>query len=176
MKHFVITAVGEDRPGIVAGITKVLYEKGFNIEDSTMTRLNNEFTVMLIVTTSNDISEDDLKREFEKIGKEKNLFINVKEIPSEVFEKKREIGEIYNIVVYGADKPGIVYSVAKLLADKNINISDLRTEKSNDLYLLIAQLEFPKNLKGEDLKGEIEKLKDDLNIDISLEKEETVEM
>ena len=176
MKHFLITAVGEDKPGIVAGITKVLYDKGFNIEDSTMTRLNNEFTVMLIVTTEGEISEDELKKSFQQVAEEKNLYINVKEIPEEIFEKKQEIGQVYNIVVYGADKPGIVYHVAKIFADKNINIADLRTEKSNDLYLLIAQIEFPPDISEEEVQTNIDRLKEELNIDISLEKEEAVEM
>ncbi len=176
MKHFVITAVGEDRPGIVADIAKVLYEEGFNIEDSSMTRLNNEFAVMLIVTTDKEISQEQLKEKFRKKKKKKGLLINIREIPQEVYEGKREIGDIYNLVVYGADKPGIVYKVAKLLADKNINIADLRTEKSPEIYVLIAQIEFPTGLKEEDVIPDIEKLKDELNIDISIEKVESVEM
>jgi glycine cleavage system transcriptional repressor len=176
MKYFIITAYGKDQPGIVAGITKVLYEKGFNIEDSAMTRLNNEFTVMLVVTTEENITEDDLKKEFQDLAKEKNLSISVKEITEETLKDKKEIGEVYNIVVYGADKPGIVYSVAKLLADKNINIADLRTEKSNDLYILISQVEFPPDVNEEEIKGQLDRLKDELNIDISIEKQEAVEM
>ncbi len=176
MKYFIITAYGKDQPGIVAGITKVLYEKGFNIEDSAMTRLNNEFTVMLVVTTENDISEEELKKEFEFLAKEKGLNISVKEITEEALKGKKEVGEVYNIVVYGADKPGIVYSVAKLLADKNINIADLRTEKSNDLYILISQVEFPPGLDEEEIKVELDRIKDEMNIDVSLEKQEAVEM
>ena len=176
MKHFVITAVGEDRPGIVADIAKVLYEEGFNIEDSSMTRLNNEFAVMLIVTTDKEISQEQLKEKFRKVEEEKGLLINIREIPQEVYEGKREIGDIYNLVVYGADKPGIVYKVAKLLADKNINIADLRTEKSPEIYVLIAQIEFPAGLKEEEITPDIERLKDELNIDISIEKVESVEM
>ncbi len=176
MKYFIITAYGKDKPGIVAGLTKILFEKGFNIEDSAMTRLNNEFTVMLVVTTEEDISEDELKNAFESLEKEKQLNISVKEIPEETLKEKREIGSVYRLVVYGADKPGIVYSVAKLLADKNINIADLRTEKSNDLYVLISQVEFPKDVDEELVKAELDRLKDEMNIDISLEKEEVVEM
>ncbi|NPA54551.1 MAG: amino acid-binding protein [Aquificae bacterium] len=176
MKYFIITAYGKDQPGIVAGITKVLYENGFNIEDSAMTRLNNEFTVMLVVTTEKNISEEELKKEFNLLEKERGLNISVKEITEEVLKEKKEVGEVYNIVVYGADKPGIVYSVAKLLADKNINIADLRTEKSNDLYILISQVEFPPGLKEEEIKAELEKIKDEMNIDVSLEKQEAVEM
>ncbi len=176
MKYFIITAYGKDQPGIVAGITKVLYEKGFNIEDSTMTRLNNEFTVMLVVTTEKDISVDELKDAFSKIEKEKDLTISVKEITDEALKEKEEVGTVYNIVVYGADKPGIVYKVAKLLADKGINITDLRTEKSHDLYILISQVEFPPNLSEEEIKSELDRIKDEINIDVSLEKQEAVEM
>ncbi len=176
MKHFVITAFGEDKPGIVEKITKILYEKNLNIEDSSMTRLNNEFTVMLVVASQDDVSENELKKEFEKVEKEMKLFINVKEIPEEIVENKQEIGEIYNLIVYGADKPGIVYKVSKLLADKNINISDLRTEKSRDLYVMAIQAEVPKITNMEEFEKEIEKLKEEMNIDISLEKVETVEM
>ncbi len=176
MKYFIITAYGKDQPGIVAGLTKILFEKGFNIEDSAMTRLNNEFTVMLVVTTEEDISEEELKKAFENLEKEKQLNISVKEIPEETLKEKREISSVYRLVVYGADKPGIVYSVAKLLADKNINIADLRTEKSNDLYVLISQVELPKDIDEEIIKAELDRLKDEMNIDISLEKEEVVEM
>ncbi len=176
MKHFVITAVGEDRPGIVADLTKVLYEEGFNIEDSSMTRLNNEFAVMLIVTTEKEISQEQLKEKFRKVEEEKGLLINIREIPEEIYKGRRKIGDIYNLVVYGADKPGIVYKVAKLLAEKNINIADLRTEKSPEIYVLIAQIEFPAGLKEEEIAPDIERLKDELNIDISIEKVESVEM
>ncbi|NPA16313.1 MAG: ACT domain-containing protein [Aquificae bacterium] len=177
MKHFVITAVGEDRPGIVAGLTEVLYKKGFNIEDSAMTRLNNEFAVMLIVATEEEnITEQELKESFRNVAQEKNLFINVRQIPEDVFNQEHKSGQIYSLVVYGADKPGIVYSVAKLLADRGINITDLRTEKTPEIYVLIAQLEFPEGLSEEDIQPEIERLKGELNIDINLEKVETVEM
>jgi len=176
VKHFVITAVGEDRPGIVASLTEVLYHKGFNIEDSAMTRLNNEFAVMLVVTGDEKITESQLKDSFKSVEKEKNLLINVRKIPEEIFSQEKNKSNLYNLVVYGADKPGIVYKVAKLLANKNINISDLRTEKSSELYVLIAQLEFPEGINQEDLTEDIEKLKADLNIDISLEKVESVEM
>jgi len=176
LKHFVITAVGEDRPGIVAGLTEVLYKMGFNIEDSAMTRLNNEFAVMLVVSTDRPVSQRELEEAFKTVSEEKSLLITVREIPEELFSSRKDGGETYNLVVYGGDKPGIVYKVAKMLADKNINITDLRTEKTPEIYVLFAQLEFPEGLSEEEVKPEIERLKDELNIDISLEKVETVEM
>jgi len=47
--YLVISALGEDRPGIVSQFSKVLLEHGCNIEDSRMTVLGGEFAVMLLV-------------------------------------------------------------------------------------------------------------------------------
>ncbi len=176
MRYFLITAFGEDRPGIVKAVTEVLYRHNFNIEDSTMTRINNEFAIMLVVQADDEATEENLIEEFKKIEDEYGLTISVKEIPEEVLHRKRPIGETYSIVVYGADKPGIVYRVSKLLADKEINISDLRTEKTKDLYVMVIEAEFPEGLDIESFKNELDKLKKEINVDISFEKIESAEM
>jgi glycine cleavage system transcriptional repressor len=44
-----VTAVGQDRPGIVAEFSGVLYRFGCNLEESTMTRLRDEFAMLLLV-------------------------------------------------------------------------------------------------------------------------------
>ncbi len=45
-RFFAITAIGKDRPGIVAGVSKALYDLGTNIEDSSMTILSGEFAMI----------------------------------------------------------------------------------------------------------------------------------
>ena len=47
--YLVLSALGEDRPGIVSQLSKVLLEAGCNIEDSRMAVLGGEFAVMLLV-------------------------------------------------------------------------------------------------------------------------------
>src|SRR5829696_4470264 len=54
MRHFALTAVGRDRPGIVSGITAVLLAHEVNVEDSQMTILRGHFTMMLIVAVADD--------------------------------------------------------------------------------------------------------------------------
>jgi glycine cleavage system transcriptional repressor len=173
MNHFIIVAIGEDKPGIVAKVTEVLFKNGFNIEDSSMTRLNNEFTIMLIV--KGDKSLEHLKQEFSQLEKE-GLTIIIKEVSEDVVNKPREKLPIFNIAVYGSDKPGIVYKVSKLLADKGINISDLRTEKVNSLYIMFIESEFPEEVDILELNREIEKLKQELDVDIEIENVETAEL
>ncbi len=174
MKYFLINAFGKDRPGIVKDVSKVLYELGFNIEDSTMSRLGGEFTIMLVVEGSDSIDTNKIKDAFNSLEK-KGITVNIKEIP-DIEHEKKQIENIYKIIVYGGDKPGIVYNVSKMLADNNINIIDMNTEKAGDLYILITEVETPENFNEKTLYEEVEKLKDNLGVDINVEKIESIEM
>src|SRR3989442_15688483 len=48
-RYAMLTAFGQDRPGIVAALAEGLYHLGCNIEDTCMTRLRDEFAMMLLV-------------------------------------------------------------------------------------------------------------------------------
>lgn len=175
MAYFIVTAFGEDKPGIVAKTTKILYEKGMNIEDSSMTKLNNEFTIMLIVKGESDLNQ--LKTAFDKLSEEENLTFVVKQLPEDTISKPSiHYPQTVDIVVYGADKLGIVYNVSKLLAQMRINISDLRTEKTDHLYVMFIEAQIPAEISLENLKEEIEKLKKELNVDIAIHQVEEAEL
>ncbi len=175
MKHFILSLFGRDRPGIVAGVSGVLYRLGLNIEDSSMTRLNGEFTIMLILSSQEDMTSDALFEALQSVAQAYELFVVCKEIPYEEYTQPREGLSLYRIVVFGSDKPGIVYRVSKLLADYGVNISDLRTEKRQDLYVMLIECESEKDLYGELMAG-LAELKDRLGVDIHLEREEVAEL
>src|SRR4051794_12846996 len=56
-----LTAIGRDRPGIVAGIARVLLDHGLNIEDSQMRILGGRFSMMLLLR--GDASEEQLYKD-----------------------------------------------------------------------------------------------------------------
>ncbi len=53
--RFVITVIGEDKVGIVAGITKILAQFHVNVVDINQTILNNLFTMIMLA----EIKEED---------------------------------------------------------------------------------------------------------------------
>jgi glycine cleavage system transcriptional repressor len=54
--QLVITALGEDRPGIVDELSNVLGKQQLNIEDSRMSALGGEFAILMLVSgASNSI-------------------------------------------------------------------------------------------------------------------------
>jgi glycine cleavage system transcriptional repressor len=172
MPFFLISLFGKDRPGIVAEVSKVLYQLNLNIEDSSMTRLKGEFTIMLIVSSPTERIEEDILSALEEVKDKLGLWVACKRLPED-WQEECERKEIYRIVVSGADKPGIVYNVSKLLSEKGINISDLRTEKRGDLYLMFIEGESDEDL-FEELRQDLERLRHQLSIDISVERDEEV--
>jgi ACT domain-containing protein len=45
----VITVIGQDKPGIIAKVTTVLFESGINIDDISQTNMQGLFTMVMIV-------------------------------------------------------------------------------------------------------------------------------
>src|SRR3954454_7274111 len=116
-----LTAIGRDRPGIVARIARVLLDHGLNIEDSQMRILGGRFAMMLLLR--GDAREDDLVRDLLGAGRELGLdYIYVHPIAE---ADAAPPVPTHVLTVYGGDHPGIVAAVATALAELGVNITDL---------------------------------------------------
>jgi glycine cleavage system transcriptional repressor len=84
------------------------------------------------------------------------------------------------ISVYGADKPGIVYQVAKELGDRSISITDLNTkligDKQKPIYVMMLEAMLPEGVEIKDVESWMEKLKQQLQVDISVRSLATMEL
>ena len=75
------------------------------------------------------------------------------------------------------DHAGIVFKVCRLLADKEINIADMKThrilsaESGTPLFEMDIDIEVPKSISEEDLRREIHRLANELVIDLVLKRE-----
>lgn len=181
MNNFVITVLGKDKPGIVASATKVLYEVGCNIEDSTSTILGGQFAMILIVTAGKGVSSTFLRNKFVEVQEKMELYISVKKISEEEAKSFSSItGEPYLLSVYGADKPGIVFNVSQTLYERGINITDLKTKvigtKEKPVYIMILEITIPKNVNKPELEKALKKVKEFLKVDITLKTVDTLEL
>ena len=180
-KSFAITAMGKDRPGIVAGVSKALFELGANIEDSGMTILRSEFAMILIISTGQEARSSDFESRFKELTKQMGLFISVKELyESEIHLEKRYSGIPYIISVIGTDKPGIVYKISELLASKGINITDLNTKvisgEKTPVYTMIIEVDVPEYVDVNILEEEFSILEKEMAIDISIKEMEILQL
>ncbi|NMM63313.1 ACT domain-containing protein [Clostridium sp. P21] len=80
----IITVVGKDKVGIIAGISNELLHLNINILDVTQTIMEDFFTMIMLVDLSNsNVSFDKIKETFLSKGKE--LGVDVKIQREEIF-------------------------------------------------------------------------------------------
>ncbi len=170
--HFAVTIIGKDRPGIVAGAAEVLYRLGCNIEDSSCTMLGGEFAIIFIVSHDRPFSKSRILDDFRAFGEAMNLSVFVRSLGSDEAIYHPPAGELCMVSVYGSDRPGIVYRVTKELADRGINISDLNTKlvgtPDSPVYVMMLEAVLPEGVETEDLEKVLERLKEELNVEISV--------
>ena len=134
MSLLAISAIGADRPGIVAALTRVLYDHGANLEDTSMTILRGHFAMTLIVAADGDGLEEALRAALP------DLILTVREVPE---EHEQAVARPFVVSVYGADHPGILTRVAAVLAERSVNITDLTTRLVDDLYAMVLDVDLP---------------------------------
>lgn len=64
--------VGEDRPGIVARVTRAIYETGCSLGEASMIRLGGNFTIMMMV--SGDAAPRDLELALAPVAKRSSSY------------------------------------------------------------------------------------------------------
>ncbi len=121
MAHYAVTAIGADRPGIVAAVAEVLRDRGGNVEDSAMTILGGHFAIMLLVSAADD--PESLHAALEQATGGMGLTISV--TPAGTGHPSPAPTHVLS--VYGRDRPGILAGVSETLADLDVNITDLET-------------------------------------------------
>ena len=173
--RWIVTALGKDRPGIVAGVTKILYQLGCNLEDSAMTRLEGEFAVMLIFSAPAKVSAERLRRAFVPLERQ-GLAVHLKSLTALETRAPKGRGKTFQISVYGADRPGIVFRVSEALAKAGANITDVHTHRSAgggpSLYLMLLEVELPPRLAEAALERRLQQLARRLGVEVSLRQAE----
>ena len=74
----IITVVGKDKSGIVAGVSGKIAELGLNIDDISQTVLDEYFTMMAVVSSDKKQDFTYLRDEFEAFGQILNVKINIR--------------------------------------------------------------------------------------------------
>src|SRR5204862_348515 len=111
--HFAVAAIGRDRPGIVAAVTRNLVDHQLNVEDSQMTILGGHFTMMLIVSGDDGVEIGALRADLEATARELSLeAISVETVADTA---RATAAPTHTVTVYGVDHPGIVHAVSTAL-------------------------------------------------------------
>lgn len=171
MQRVVLTGFGQDKPGLVAGLTEVLARFDGNIEDSTMTRLAGQFATLMIISLPEaaDLSA------FEAANKalEASLGFSIKCTPlntERLAQRDARPSSPYMITVAGHDRTGLTHRMAKALADLEANITDLNAHQiqgeDGPVYLMVIEADVPSPMTLSALEAHLQPVSDELGLDL----------
>jgi glycine cleavage system transcriptional repressor len=146
-----VSVMGADRPGIVAGVSRVLYENACNIEALSQTVIMGQFAMIVVVSPLKGSKPEELEKALAVLAREMGLEIHVRLLDSES-RRGFDSGEAepFVITVRGQDRPGLVSAITAILAEQGINITRLGAEVvpvGQQLeYIQIYEVDIPKQV------------------------------
>jgi glycine cleavage system transcriptional repressor len=164
-QQLVLTAIGEDRPGIVSELTKLVSDCHCNIIDSRIAILGNEFTFIMLL--AGDMAA--LCRVEHLLpckGMELGLLTMMKRTSKHI---QGEYSAGYNLEYHGVDTPGTLSKFTGFFAQQNISICSLKSDtyEENDQLMMRCEIEvnIPVDVNTDDFKMKFEDLSRELNVD-----------
>jgi glycine cleavage system transcriptional repressor len=125
MNKVVISVLGYDRPGIVAAVTKTLFQLECNIEDVSQTILQTEFAGVFVASVPDRVKENELLSSLQAELAPMGLSVHLKEV-TPPGEWQAPESEPFVITTIGPDRLGLVAGMTDVMFRFGINITNLK--------------------------------------------------
>jgi glycine cleavage system regulatory protein len=170
MTSLVLTVIGPDRPGLVEALSETIADHGANWLESRMSHLEGWFAGLLRVNIS-DAHAADLIRALDELGS-RGLRVTVQATePAPSVAETRAL----RLELIGQDRPGIIRQLSHVLAERRVNVDELDTNVTSapmsgePLFRARASLRVPSSVPLEELRETLEKIANELMVDLSLD-------
>jgi glycine cleavage system transcriptional repressor len=168
----VLSALGPDRPGLVAEVTEYITDRGGNVEDSRMAVLGAEFGILLLVSgTGAEIGA--VERDLNELGKKTGLGFVQRRTKSP--EEHRRAASIPCVVTAEAiDQEGIVRAISRALHNAGVNIVSLETSvyeapiTGSPLFRLTARVDLPPGVTVSKLRKAMDVVAEAESLDVEV--------
>jgi glycine cleavage system transcriptional repressor len=172
MKKMVISVLGCDRPGIIAAVSRTLFENRCNIEDVSQTTLQTEFVGIFIATRPDQLIEEDLLARLQERLTPMGLSVLVKPL-QESDEWQAPVSEPFVITTFGPDRLGLVAGITDILARFGINITNLRATfrggSDPRRNVMIYEVDIQISIDRHAFRSALSRRAEELGLDISLQ-------
>jgi glycine cleavage system regulatory protein len=154
---FIITFIGDDRPGLVEELAGVISDHGGNWQESRLQQLAGKFAGLVAISLPSD--RDTELRNAMKALAPKGL--SVKVTPLESLPDDAATARSVRLTIVGPDRPGIVREISSALAQQHINVVDMHSDVSS--APMSAEAMFSASVEAHiDEKSDLEELQDRL--------------
>lgn len=166
--YLVLTIIGDDKPGLVERLSETVSRHGGNWLESNMSHLAGKFAGILRVSVD-DAHVDALVQDLQRLSSILKLVVEKVSIDQPVQRQ-----QTLRLTLVGNDRPGIIKEISRALAAQHVNVEELSSYISTApmsgeaLFNVNAVLKVPVDLDVTDLQAQLEKLADDLIVEISL--------
>ena len=168
-----LTFIADDRPGLVERLSEVVIEHEGNWLESRMSQLAGKFAGIVRVSLPGPrVAGFELAlAQLEGVG----LTLRLESAPP---GQPHPVTVAWCLEIVGNDRPGIVHEFASALAERGINVADMRTDVSPApmgaglLFSAEADIDVPAELDIFELQQELESIADELTIDYTLRRGE----
>jgi len=173
MRKVIISILGQDRSGIVAGVSKVLFEQNCNIENVSQSTLQFVFAGIFIITMPGDLPVESLHKslnaEMAPLGLD--VHITLLEPPAATTLPSQD--EAYIITTKGPDRKGLVAGISEVIARFEGNITNLQAVfKGGDDpgdNIMIYEVDIPPRTDQQSLYRELKKRANELKLEIDIQ-------
>ena len=170
-EYLVISAIGEDKPGIINGLSQAATECGCNILDTRMTVLGGEFAlIMMIGGLSDQITS--AESSIPQVADKFSLTTILKRTQP---RQEADASCPYFISVISLDHPGIVREIAGFFSQRKINIEEMETgtyaaaHTGSPMFSLEIAINVPATTPIAQLKEAFIAFCDERNLDATIE-------
>ena len=169
--QLVLSALGEDKPGLIDELSRCVLNSGCSIFDSRMAVLGGNFALLLQVGGNwNNIA----KLENQVAGLESSLGLTITSRRTAVLQPGKDLLP-YGVDVVALDQPGIVHNLAKFFSQRQINIQEMVTSShpaahsGTPMFSVHMNVDIPASVQIASLREEFMEFCDQLNLDAVIE-------
>jgi len=167
---YIITFIGDDRPGLVEQLSQVIEDNQGNWHESRLSQLGGKFAGLILVSlpqSNGDALETQLKG-LSASG------LSVRVTPA-VEGFSIDVATRINLTVLGPDRLGIVREISRALAQRQVNVIEMDSEVSSApmsgemLFKASIEAEIPQSLALDELNDTLDEIANQMTLDIELE-------
>jgi glycine cleavage system transcriptional repressor len=173
MRKVVISVLGTDRPGIVAAVTRVLFENHCNIEDVSQTILQTEFAGIFIASTPSELEPSELQEKLQDDLKSFGAGVLLRPLGAKENASASGAVEPFVVTTNGSDRLGLVAGIAEVMARFGVNITSLKAVfRGGDdprRNTMIYEVDVPLEIDQHSFRESLRKQADALGLDLSIQ-------
>jgi glycine cleavage system regulatory protein len=168
---FIISFIGEDRPGLVEALSEVISKHGGNWLESRLSQLAGKFTGLISIS----LPEESLAALQADLKGLSEADISVRVTPCMGQLTDHEQTQLITLTILGPDRPGIVREIAAALSSRAINVVDMESFVSSApmsaelLFHARVEAELPDPGDLEELGDSLDAIANEMDVDIQVE-------